>query len=47
MPRAGCTRLPNRRAGDGPQQIARQARDALTSAMDAGVALPPAVEDWG
>lgn len=32
-------------AADGPEQIALQARDALTSAIEAGVTLPPAIED--
>ena len=32
-------------AADGPEQIASQARDALASAMEAGAALPPAIED--
>lgn len=32
-------------AADGPEQIARQAQDALTSAIEAGAALPPAIED--
>jgi predicted RNase H-like HicB family nuclease len=32
-------------AADGPEQIARQAQDALTSAIDAGAVLPPAIED--
>ena len=32
-------------AADGPEQIARQARDALTSAIEAGAALHPAIED--
>lgn len=30
---------------DGLEQIARQAQDALTLAIDAGVTLPPAIED--
>jgi predicted RNase H-like HicB family nuclease len=30
---------------DGPGQIATQAQDALASAIDAGAALPPAIED--
>lgn len=32
-------------AAHGPEQIARQAQDALTSAIEAGAALPPAIED--
>jgi predicted RNase H-like HicB family nuclease len=32
-------------AADGPEQIARQARDALTSAIESGAMLPPAIED--
>jgi predicted RNase H-like HicB family nuclease len=32
-------------AADGAEQIATQARDALTSAIEAGAALPPAIED--
>lgn len=32
-------------AADGPERIARQAQDALTSAIDAGATLPPSVED--
>jgi len=32
-------------AADGPEQIAPQARDALASAVEAGAALPPAIED--
>lgn len=32
-------------AADGPEQIAAQARDALASAIEAGAALPPAIED--
>jgi len=32
-------------AADGPEQIAAQARGALTSAVDAGLGLPPAIED--
>jgi predicted RNase H-like HicB family nuclease len=32
-------------AADGPEHIARQAQDALVSAIEAGVALPPAIED--
>jgi predicted RNase H-like HicB family nuclease len=32
-------------AADGPEQIAAQARDALASAIDAGMKLPPAIED--
>jgi hypothetical protein len=32
-------------AADGPEQIATQARDALASAVDAGLGLPPAIED--
>jgi predicted RNase H-like HicB family nuclease len=34
-------------AADSAERIARQARDALTSAVDAGVALPPSLEDGG
>jgi predicted RNase H-like HicB family nuclease len=34
-------------AADGPEQIAAQARDALDSASEAGVVLPPAIEDGG
>jgi predicted RNase H-like HicB family nuclease len=34
-------------AADRPEQIATQARDALDSAGDAGVVLPPAIEDGG
>jgi predicted RNase H-like HicB family nuclease len=30
---------------DRPEQIAAQARDALASAIEAGAALPPAIED--
>jgi predicted RNase H-like HicB family nuclease len=30
---------------DGPEQIAAQAWDALTSAIEAGATLPPAIED--
>jgi hypothetical protein len=29
----------------GPEQIASQARDALMSAVEAGAALPPSIED--
>jgi predicted RNase H-like HicB family nuclease len=32
-------------AADGPEQIAPQAQDALTSAVEAGAVLPPAIED--
>jgi predicted RNase H-like HicB family nuclease len=32
-------------AADGAEQIAAQARDALTSAVHAGVILPPAIEN--
>ena len=32
-------------AADGPEEIARQARDALASAIEAGVVLPPGIED--
>jgi predicted RNase H-like HicB family nuclease len=32
-------------AADRPEQIAAQARDALASAVDAGLELPPAIED--
>jgi predicted RNase H-like HicB family nuclease len=32
-------------AADGPRQIATQARDALTSAVEAGAPLPLAIED--
>jgi predicted RNase H-like HicB family nuclease len=32
-------------AADRPEQIAPQAKDALTSAIEAGAALPPAIED--
>ena len=32
-------------AADKPEQIAAQARDALRSVVDAGAALPPAIED--
>jgi predicted RNase H-like HicB family nuclease len=32
-------------AANGPGQIATQAQDALASAIDAGAALPPAIED--
>jgi predicted RNase H-like HicB family nuclease len=32
-------------AAEGPEHIARQARDALISAIDAGAAAPPAIED--
>nr|WP_294508917.1 type II toxin-antitoxin system HicB family antitoxin [uncultured Rhodopila sp.] len=32
-------------AADGPEQIASQARDALTSAVEAGATLPRSIED--
>ena len=32
-------------AADGPEHIARQAQDALTSAVEAGALLPPPIED--
>ena len=32
-------------AADGPEQIARQAQEALTSAIEAGAEPPPAIED--
>ena len=32
-------------AADGPEHIARQAQDALSSAIEAGAVLPPAIED--
>jgi predicted RNase H-like HicB family nuclease len=32
-------------AADGPERIAPQAQDALASAIEAGAALPPAIED--
>jgi len=32
-------------AADGPEQIASQAQDALTSAVEAGAILPPAIEE--
>jgi predicted RNase H-like HicB family nuclease len=32
-------------AADRPEQIARQAQDALASAVEAGAALPRAIED--
>ncbi|HXC13791.1 MAG TPA: type II toxin-antitoxin system HicB family antitoxin [Stellaceae bacterium] len=32
-------------AADGPEQIVTQAQDAMASAVDAGAALPPAIED--
>ena len=32
-------------AADRPERIAAQARDALASAIEAGAALPPAIED--
>jgi predicted RNase H-like HicB family nuclease len=32
-------------AASGAQQIAPQAQDALTSAVEAGAVLPPAIED--
>ena len=32
-------------AADGPEQIAPQAQDALACAIEAGAALPPAIED--
>jgi len=32
-------------AADGPEQIARQTQDALTSAIEAGALPPPAIED--
>jgi len=34
-------------AADGPEHIATQARDALTSAIEAGAVLPPSIEDSG
>jgi hypothetical protein len=34
-------------AADSPGQIARQARDALASAAEAGATLPPSIEDAG
>jgi hypothetical protein len=33
--------------GEQPGQIARQARDALASAAEAGATLPPSIEDAG
>ncbi len=32
-------------AASGPRQIVAQAQDALASAIEAGMALPPAIED--
>jgi predicted RNase H-like HicB family nuclease len=32
-------------AADGPEQIATQTQDALATAIDAGMRLPPAIED--
>jgi hypothetical protein len=47
-PGGSAFRLPGvTSAADGPEQIAAQARDALDSASEAGVVLPPAVEDGG
>ena len=34
-------------AANSPGQIARQARDALASAAEAGATLPPSIEDAG
>jgi hypothetical protein len=34
-------------AANSPGQIARQARDALASAAEAGAGLPPSIEDAG
>ena len=34
-------------AANAPSQITQQARDALTSAVEAGASLPPSVEDAG